>query len=101
MINFGSSPFKYPPPVSKPFQLLNDYGQLTKQLKLGPKYQMLELMKESDEDELNDLCQICYLNDGKLELIPCHHDKVCSECVNRMDNCPFCRKPISSWLVKK
>ncbi|KAJ9067997.1 hypothetical protein DSO57_1033214 [Entomophthora muscae] len=99
-VNFGHRDFVYPPKL--PFSLLNDYGQLSSEFKLGPDYAkhklLLDPVDQGEEEE--HPCRICYLNPGHLMILPCYHDDLCIECITRMKVCPFCRVDISSWKTK-
>lgn len=98
IINFGHRPFQYPP--TQIHNLLNDYGRLTEDLKLGPAYAKAALLQPTATDDDVELCTICYLNPGDLLMIPCRHDEVCLECISRMVQCPFCRSEVSTWQKK-
>eukprot|EP01094_Clydonella_sp_ATCC50884_P029989 TRINITY_DN9606_c0_g1_i1.p1 TRINITY_DN9606_c0_g1~~TRINITY_DN9606_c0_g1_i1.p1 ORF type:complete len:133 (+),score=31.41 TRINITY_DN9606_c0_g1_i1:2-400(+) len=43
-------------------------------------------------------CVVCLCEPKSTVLLPCRHFVVCSSCHYRLDRCPICRAPISSFV---
>ena len=46
-------------------------------------------------DEFDDPCVICYEEEKNIACKKCNN-KICDDCHNKIDICPFCREPIQS-----
>lgn len=44
------------------------------------------------------LCNVCMSAEANTAIIPCGHTVACVRCLERLDNCPVCRKPIERLL---
>ncbi|CAD5122097.1 DgyrCDS10547 [Dimorphilus gyrociliatus] len=92
IFNFGSTPFKYPPPNCH-FQNFNDFGVLSIDEKtILPRKIKLAMLKEVDIKE--DSCTICFDRKADTILLPCRHTGFCSECGKKLSICPICRGDI-------
>ncbi|GJJ70069.1 RING finger and SPRY domain-containing protein 1 [Entomortierella parvispora] len=106
-INFGATPFKYPPAL--PWRNLNDHGIITSEMRVAivrPRsdsvYGRIQLdpltgirlpamPEEGDEIDYSLLCTICCDHTATVTLQPCGHDGLCVECAYSLDMCPLCR----------
>ncbi|KAF9438275.1 RING finger and SPRY domain-containing protein 1 [Entomortierella beljakovae] len=109
-VNFGATPFKYPP--SLPWRNLNDYGTIsleTRRAIVRPRndsvYGRIQVdpltgirlpsMPEGEaEIDYSLLCTICCDHTATVTLQPCGHDGLCVECAYSLDMCPLCRSKI-------
>jgi len=55
-----------------------------------------EKEKKEEKEGENKLCRICFDSEQNILLVPCSHVCVCDQCVQRLTNCPVCRKKIES-----
>jgi hypothetical protein len=63
----------------------------------------VELQRKERKDEniyFEEICGICAINPNERILLPCRHT-LCSECVKRVVECPFCKQHIDSTLSFK
>ncbi|KAJ8027420.1 E3 ubiquitin-protein ligase XIAP [Holothuria leucospilota] len=58
----------------------------------GMQSEELEKLREKN------LCKICLDNDVEILFLPCKHLVTCSDCAERIDNCPICRELIDDRL---
>lgn len=62
-------------------------------------YQVYHLQKKEIEDDIDSLCNVCYLTlEEKNAIIPCGHTKTCLNCLNNLSNCAICRTPIQNII---
>lgn len=56
------------------------------------------------EPQSDELCEVCLVKqrDGRLALVPCGHQRFCSDCIEQVERqghgCPICRSPINLVL---
>jgi len=55
-------------------------------------YRRLELENNTNIGE--DKCVICLVKPKNIVLIPCGHVCACKKCLEQLDKCPMCRRPI-------
>ncbi|CAG2115811.1 unnamed protein product [Medioppia subpectinata] len=91
LFNFGRTPFKFPP--FSAFETFNSKGYLSDSDKIIlPKHIKLKFLQSSSTRE--DSCTLCCDGTSTIQLIPCLHSKICSDCALQLDICPFCRSEI-------
>lgn len=39
-------------------------------------------------------CSICFDRPVQVALVPCGHSNLCRHCARRLEQCPYCRKPV-------
>jgi Zinc finger, C3HC4 type (RING finger) len=58
---------------------------------------LAEVEREFDERTsplIHVKCKICFERPVQVALVPCGHSNLCRHCARRVENCPFCRKPV-------
>ncbi|XP_022188295.2 RING finger and SPRY domain-containing protein 1 [Nilaparvata lugens] len=90
--NFGSEPFKYPPP-GVDFKNFNDHGTLSPEKRIVlPRHLQLESLRQMSVKE--DSCTICFDDRANRALKPCGHKGFCERCSYMLNECPICRAAI-------
>lgn len=54
--------------------------------------------EQSNNNNLNGICKICYTNSIELVFLPCGHSVSCLSCAERLHDCPFCRETITTRI---
>lgn len=95
--NFGSKPFKFPPP-DKNFSTFNDVAILPESEKMIlPKH--IKLAKLREVSIVEDSCTICCDALANTIIEPCGHTGICSDCGSQLTQCHLCRVPITELKV--
>lgn len=89
--NFGSKPFKYPPPRSAVhFRTFNETGILHPEDKIvRPRHLYLDELRKTSVND--DSCTLCWDRKATCRLLPCEHEGFCSVCARQLTDCPMCR----------
>lgn len=97
--NFGSEPFKYPPP-DRSFQSFNEHAYLKEQDKIVlPRHLFLEQLRKLSVRE--DSCTLCFDLKGIIRLEPCQHRGFCPKCASQLQYCPLCRAEIVTTVQEE
>lgn len=97
VFNFGRVPFIHPP-ENYNFRTFNQCATLTEDEKtIMPRHLILRRCHSSNL--LLNTCTICCDNAATVALQPCDHNGFCETCAGLLDNCPLCRKTISSRKI--
>uniref|UniRef100_A0A336N1J5 CSON004643 protein n=2 Tax=Culicoides sonorensis TaxID=179676 RepID=A0A336N1J5_CULSO len=51
-----------------------------------------------DEQQQDQLCVVCQYFPLSRALLPCRHTCICAVCFSKLDRCPMCRAPITSYF---
>ena len=46
-------------------------------------------------------CIICFTNPKSHVAVPCGHLCACGPCSDRMSACPYCREPVTLWVLTR
>ena len=77
----------------------NSFGDFVLNKVIGIKSKQLTIKLLNYLKSLNiKLCEICFSNKGDYAIIPCGHQIYCNKCLEKLQNCPICRKTIISKL---
>lgn len=52
----------------------------------------------SDGPQAEQLCVVCHYFPLSRALLPCRHTCICAVCFSKLDRCPMCRSPITSYF---
>lgn len=94
-VNFGTSPFKYPPKHCD-FRTFNQEGKpLDSNQLVIPKHLLIQT---NDSYEIqSDMCTICCDQKMDTQLEPCSHDGFCKVCADKLSLCPYCRTQVTTY----
>jgi len=56
------------------------------------------ILEYGDEDLQIVTCAVCKIKQVDTVLSPCHHARLCRDCADRIETCPFCRQTIDRRL---
>ncbi|XP_055678717.1 cell growth regulator with RING finger domain protein 1-like [Lutzomyia longipalpis] len=52
----------------------------------------------SDGPQMEQLCVVCHYFPLSRALLPCRHTCICAVCFSKLERCPMCRAPITSYF---
>ncbi|XP_063705541.1 cell growth regulator with RING finger domain protein 1-like isoform X2 [Culicoides brevitarsis] len=56
------------------------------------------VIRDGQQQQQDQLCVVCQYFPLSRALLPCRHTCICAVCFSKLDRCPMCRAPITSYF---
>ena len=51
-----------------------------------------------NEEDIENQCKLCKINERQLAVIPCGHLSICQGCSSRCSLCPICKREVKAYV---